>query len=97
MVAARRYLEDLQQALFFHTTLHALMCNISPGAALPEQAVEKYLARPLLGNVSIPRQEMIQASNKGIPLAQAFPQSTLIADLRQIATQVMPIKKGKAV
>ena len=93
LAAARRYLEELQESLFFHTSLHVLMCDMNPATSLPKQAIEKYLGRPLLDVLSIPRYELIQASNKGIPLARAFPQSGFIADLRQMANQFMPIKK----
>lgn len=93
LAAARRYLEDLQQSLFFHTNLHVLMCDTSPGMSLPQQSIEKYLNRPLLGVVSLPRKELIQASNKGMPLVQAFPQSALVPNLRRIANQFMPVKR----
>jgi pilus assembly protein CpaE len=93
LAAARRYLEDLQESLFFHTALHALMCDTNTGVTLPQKSIENYLSRPLLGVLSIPRKELIQASNKGIPLAQAFPKSTFIDDLRRIANQIVPIKK----
>lgn len=93
LAAARRYVDDIQNSLFFHTMLHVLMCDMNTGMRLPRQSVEKYMNRSLLGLLSIPRNELIQASNKGMPLVKAFPQSNLVAELRQVAGQLMSVKK----
>ena len=93
LAAARRYLEELQRSIFFDTRLHVLMCDMSMSASLPRQAIERYLERPLLGVLSFPRQELIQASNKGVPLAKAFPESALMAELLKMANDLMPVDR----
>jgi Flp pilus assembly CpaE family ATPase len=93
LVAARRCLEELKESLFSHTQLHVVMCDMNPALSLPRQAVERYLDRPLLAVLSMPRKELIEASNKGIPLGQAFPQSAFMTDLRLMAEQFMAVKK----
>ncbi len=93
LAAARRYLEELQRSIFFDTRLHVLMCDMSMSASLPRQAIERYLERPLLGVLSFPRQELIQASNKGVPLAEAFPESVLMAELLEMANVLMSVDK----
>jgi Flp pilus assembly CpaE family ATPase len=93
LAATKRYLDDLKDALFFSTKLHVLLCDISSGINLPRQAVEKYVGHPLLGILPFQRKELILASNKGVPLVQAFAQSPTVPALQKVARQFMPAKK----
>lgn len=93
LAATKRYLDDLKDALFFSTSVHVLLCDISSGVNLPPQAVEKYLGHPLLGVLPIQRKELMQASNKGLALAQIFTQSSTVPALQKMARQFVPAQK----
>ena len=93
LAAAKQCLNDIKPFLFSHTKLHLLVCDMRLGASLPQQSMEKYLKHRLLGIVPLRYKELVLASNKGLPLIQAFPKSSTMAALYKISLQLAPIKK----
>ena len=93
LAAAKRYLADVKSSLFFHTTLHVLVCDMKRGVTLPRQAIEKYLSHPVLGVLPIQYKELVMASNKGVPLAQAFPKSPTLAALQKISLKLVAVQE----
>ena len=93
LAAAKRYIGDIKASLFFHTTLHILVCDMNKGVSLSKPAIEKYLNHPVLGILPIRYKELVIASNKGVPLIQAFPKSPTLAALYKICLKLFPAKK----
>ncbi len=93
LAAAKRYIADIKTSLLFHTTLHVLICDMKKGINLTQQAIEKYLSHPVLGILPIQSRELVQASNKGVALAQVFPESTTLAALHKISSKLVAAQK----
>lgn len=93
LAAAKDYIEDIKSSIFFHTTLHVLICTQRAGGNLSQQVIEKFLNHPILTILPIQPQELAAASNKGIAIAQAFPKSPTMAALYKICLKLIPTPK----
>lgn len=89
--AAKRLLGQLQKILFPHTTLSALMIDLSGDITLPKDAVESFLGHPLLATVPVQQKEMAQAVNKSVALVQLHPKTRASKLFRQLAEQFVTV------
>lgn len=83
---AKGLMSQLRKSLYEHTTLRAVMFATVGGMNLPRDAVERFLGHPLLAVIPPQPREMTQATNKGVPFVQLYPQAN-VAKLYQLLAQ----------
>lgn len=86
---AKVLLHQLESTLFPHTTLSALVTNMSGGPILPQDAMQNFLGHTLLGAVNVDIKELARATNKGMPLVQVAPDSEAAETFRQVTHKLV--------
>ncbi len=87
--AAKALLHQLENIVFPHTTLSALVTNISGGPVLPQDAMQNFLGQPLLGAVNMDLKDIARSANRGMPLVQVAPDSEAAETFRQVTHKLV--------
>ncbi|MCP4360857.1 MAG: response regulator [Chloroflexi bacterium] len=85
---AKQFINQVQEMIFPHTRLQALLIDYSGHLNVPRQAIESYIGHPIIAIIPVTPQELNRAVNKSVPLVQLIPDSKASGLISQLAHQV---------
>ena len=88
---ARSLLKRLEEIALPTTSIHLLLFDLGPTPQIPQQALEKYLGQKFLTLIQVSDQQMSQASDRGRPLVDLYPQTKIIKSFALVAKSLVEV------
>lgn len=89
LAATKQFLPQLQDVLFPHTQLWLVLLDFSGNATVPQKAIEAFLGHAITAVVAVNPQELRRSVNKGVPLAELFPEAKASVTIHQLARKLV--------
>jgi len=89
MAVTKRFLPKLQEIIFPHTQLRAVLLDFGGHSNLPQEAIESFLGYPLSAMIPVRPSALIRSINKSMPLVELDPESNASEMITQLARQII--------